>query len=101
MLGRNAGRLQEKKAGICAGRLRGDFMRVTIEIDDGKDVKVTKIEEREQEQPEGMEELTQEEAERFETASDIASYCEYLEESELIQLKLIAAKCKARKEREK
>ena len=52
-------------------------------------------------QPEGMEELTQEEAERFETASDIASYCEYLEESELIQLKLIAAKCKARKEREK
>ena len=91
--------MQEKKAGICAGRLRGDFMRITIEIDDGKDVKVTKIEEREQ--PEGMEELTQEEAERFETASDIANYCEYLEESELIQLKLIAAKCKARKEREK
>ena len=101
MLGRNAGRLQEKKEGICAGRLWGDFMRITIEIDDGKDVKVTKIEEREQEQPEGMEELTQEEAERFETASDIASYCEYLEENELIQLKLIAAKCKARKEREK
>lgn len=99
MFGRNAGRLQEKKAGICAGRLRGDFMRITIEIDDGKDVKVTKIEEREQ--PEGMKELTQEEAERFETASDIANYCEYLEESELIQLKLIAAKCKARKEREK
>lgn len=74
-------------------------MRITIEIDDGKDVKVTKIEEREQ--PEGMKELTQEEAERFETASDIANYCEYLEESELIQLKLIAAKCKARKEREK
>lgn len=91
--------MQEKKEGICAGRLWGDFMRITIEIDDGKDVKVTKIEEREQ--PEGMEELTQEEAERFETASDIASYCEYLEESELIQLKLIAAKCKARKEREK
>lgn len=76
-------------------------MRITIEIDDGKDVKVTKIEEREQEQPEGMKELTQEEAERFETASDIANYCEYLEENELIQLKLIAAKCKARKEREK
>ena len=48
-------------------------MRITIEIDDGKDVKVTKIEEREQGQPEGMEELTQEEAERFETASDIQS----------------------------
>lgn len=60
-------------------------MRITIEIDDGKDVKVTKIEEREQEQPEGMEELTQEEAERFETASDIASYCEYLEENELME----------------
>jgi len=74
-------------------------MRVTIEIDDGKDVKVTKIEDKQQEQSVNMEELTQEEAERFETASDMANYCEYLEESELIQLKLLVAKCKARKER--
>jgi len=72
---------------------------VTIEIDDGKDVKVTKIEDKQQEQSVNMEELTQEEAERFETASDMANYCEYLEESELIQLKLLVAKCKARKER--
>lgn len=74
-------------------------MRVTIEIDDGKDVKVTKIEDKQQEQSVNMGELTQEEAERFETASDMANYCEYLEESELIQLKLLVAKCKARKER--
>lgn len=75
-------------------------MRITIEIDDGKDVKVTKIEERQQDSQETiMENMTQEEAERFETASDIATYCEYLEESELIQLKIIASKCKARKER--
>lgn len=72
---------------------------MTIEIDDGKDVKVTKIEDKQQEQSVNMEELTQEEAERFETASDMANYCEYLEESELIQLKLLVAKCKARKER--
>lgn len=72
---------------------------MTIEIDDGKDVKVTKIEDKQQEQSVNMEELTQEKAERFETASDMANYCEYLEESELIQLKLLVAKCKARKER--
>lgn len=72
---------------------------MTIEIDDGKDVKVTKIKDKQQEQSVNMEELTQEEAERFETASDMANYCEYLEESELIQLKLLVAKCKARKER--
>lgn len=75
-------------------------MRITIEIDDGKDVKVTKIEEQQKnQQAAGIEDMTQEEAERFETASDIATYCEYLEESELIQLKIIASKCKARKER--
>lgn len=75
-------------------------MRITIEIDDGKDVKVTKIEERQQDSQEtSVENMTQEEAERFETASDIATYCEYLEESELIQLKIIASKCKARRDR--
>lgn len=72
---------------------------MTIEIDDGKEVKVTKIEDKKQEQSVNMEDLTQEEVERFETASDMANYCEYLEESELIQLKLLVAKCKARKER--
>ena len=78
-------------------------MRIIIETDDEKNVNVTKVEEniqKEWKQNEvNLEDLTEEEAERFEIASDLANVCEYLEENEVIQLKLLVAKCKARKER--
>lgn len=77
-------------------------MRVIIEIEDEKKVKVAK--DGEGEQTKQMEEidlegLTQEEAERYEAASDLANCCEYMEEAELIKLKLLVERCKARKER--
>lgn len=78
-------------------------MRIIIETDDEKNVNVAKVEEniqKEWKQNEvNLEDLTEEEAERFEIASDLANVCEYLEENEVIQLKLLVAKCKARKER--
>ncbi len=43
--------------------------------------------------------LTQEEADRYEAASDLADCCEYLTEPELISLKLLVQKCQARRER--
>ena len=45
------------------------------------------------------EELTEEEAERYAVASDLANVCDYLEDSEVIKIKLIIQKAQARKER--
>lgn len=45
-------------------------------------------------------EITEEEAERCAVASDLANVCEYLEDSEVIKIKLIVQKAQARKERE-
>lgn len=47
----------------------------------------------------GGEEITETEAERYAVASDLANVCDYLEESEVIKLKLIIQKAQARKER--
>lgn len=44
-------------------------------------------------------EVTEEEAERYAVASDLANVCEYLEDSEVIKVKLIVNKAQARKER--
>lgn len=44
-------------------------------------------------------ELTEDEAERYAVASDLANVCDYLEESEVIKIKLIIQKALARKER--
>ncbi len=44
-------------------------------------------------------EITEEEAERYAAASDLADVCEYLEDSEVIKIKLIIQKARARKER--
>lgn len=44
-------------------------------------------------------ELTEGEAERYAVASDLANVCEYLEDSEVIKVKLIVNKAQARKER--
>ncbi len=44
-------------------------------------------------------EVTQEEEQRFAVASDLANVCEYLEESEVIKIRLIISKAQARKER--
>lgn len=44
-------------------------------------------------------EMTEDEAERYAAASDLANVCEYLEESEVIKIKLIIQKAQARKER--
>ncbi len=45
------------------------------------------------------EEITESEAERYAVASDLANVCEYLEDSEVIKIKLIIQKAQARKER--
>lgn len=42
---------------------------------------------------------TQEEEERFRIASDIANVCDYLEDNEVIKIRLIISKCEARKEK--
>ena len=52
-------------------------------------------EEGENEEPE----YTQEEAERYKIASDLATVCDYLEDSEIIKIRLIVQKCAARKEK--
>jgi hypothetical protein len=46
-------------------------------------------------------EFTQEEAERYKVASDLATVCDYLEDSEIIKIRLIVTKCEARMERDK
>lgn len=48
----------------------------------------------------GNEEMTEGEAERYAVASDLANVCEYLNDSEVIKIKLIIQKAQARKERE-
>ena len=45
-------------------------------------------------------EITAEEKERLDLASDLANCCEYLEDSEVIKIRLIIAKCQKRKEAE-
>ena len=44
-------------------------------------------------------EVTQEEEQRFAVASDLANVCEYLEDSEVIKIRLIVNKAQARKDR--
>lgn len=48
----------------------------------------------------GDRETTEGEAERVAVASDLANVCEYLEDSEVIKIKLIIQKARGRKERE-
>ncbi len=43
--------------------------------------------------------ITQEEEERFAVVSDLSDVCEYLEDSEVIKIRLIIQKAAARKER--
>lgn len=45
------------------------------------------------------EEMSEVEAEQYAVASDLANVCEYLEDSEIIKIKLIIQKAQARKER--
>ena len=47
----------------------------------------------------GGHEVTQEEEQRFAVASDLANVCEYLEDSEVIKIRLIVNKAQARKDR--
>ena len=49
--------------------------------------------------PETWREVTQEEEQRFAVASDLANVCEYLEDSEVIKIRLIVNKAQARKDR--
>lgn len=44
-------------------------------------------------------EMTDEEAERVAVVSDLANVCDYLEDSEVIKIRLIVQKAEARKER--
>lgn len=43
--------------------------------------------------------MSESEAERFAVASDLANVCEYLEDSEVIKIRLIVSKAQARKEK--
>lgn len=45
------------------------------------------------------EDITEEQAERYAVASDLANVCDYLEDSEVIKIKLIIQKAQVRKER--
>lgn len=45
--------------------------------------------------------FTPEEAERYKVASDLATACDYLEDSEIIKIRLIISKCEARREKAK
>nr|DAM20951.1 MAG TPA: hypothetical protein [Caudoviricetes sp.] len=80
-------------------------MKITIEIDDekkvicGVDQTADTAAESQQPEPE-TDPLDPEEAERYAAASDLANCCEYLEDSELIKLKLMIQKCETRKERD-
>lgn len=49
--------------------------------------------------PDEERKFTQEQSDRYEIASDLATVCEYLEDSEIIKIRLIVSKCKARKDR--
>lgn len=44
--------------------------------------------------------MTEGEAERYAVASDLANVCDYLDDSEIIKIRLIIQKAEARKERE-
>lgn len=44
--------------------------------------------------------MTEDEAERYAVASDLANVCDYLDDSEVIKIRLIIQKAEARKERE-
>lgn len=43
--------------------------------------------------------MSESEAQRYAVASDLANVCEYLEDSEVIKIRLIISKAQARKER--
>lgn len=43
--------------------------------------------------------MTEDEAERYNIVSDLANVCEYLEDSEVIKIKLLISKAQKRKER--
>ena len=80
-----------------AWKIVGDNMRIKIEIDTEKGTQLVKSDGAQElrqevitEPSQSDVELTQEEAERYEAASDLANCCEYLKESELISLKLIS-----------
>lgn len=67
------------------------------EFDDfmaGRNTQPIAVEETSHEEPE----FTQEEAERYKIASDLATVCDYLEDSEIIKIRLIVSKCEKRKE---
>lgn len=82
--------------------------KITITIEqDGQTVAGLAVGEETQENKEAenvdfsdSEEMTEVEAERYAVASDLANVCEYLEDSEVIKIRLIVSKAQARKERE-
>lgn len=79
--------------------------RIIIEVDDGKvstgflgiDMAAGGSEEGDQ-RKEGSAEQETDEDERDALVSDLANYCEYLEESEIIKIRLIVSKAQKRKE---
>lgn len=51
-------------------------------------------------QQESVEEITEEKAERYAVASDLAEVCDYLTDSEVIKIRLIVSKVRERAQRE-
>lgn len=78
---------------------------ITIERDGKTAVETTAGEETPENMGEGSVnfsengEMTEAEADRYAVASDLANVCEYLEDSEVIKIRLIVSKAQARKER--
>ena len=73
---------------------------ITVRSDGSGEVPCVTVNNAQQgQQDEEINNYTAEEQERFAVASDLANVCEYLEESEVIKIRLIVQKCEARKER--
>lgn len=75
-------------------------IKVTTTITVKGDGEIETEVEKEVNAPDNEAEIAEEEAERYTVASDLANVCDYLEESEIIKIKLIIQKAQKRKERE-
>ena len=78
--------------------MNGIEVTVNINLNGEKVAGITTGEQAAETLPPG-DEVTQEEEQRFAVASDLANVCEYLEDSEVIKIRLIVNKAQARKDR--
>lgn len=83
------------------GNMQETQITITVRSDGSGDAPHVTVNNAQQEQQnEEICNYTEEEQQRFAVASDLANVCEYLEDSEVIKIRLIVQKCEARKERD-